>query len=800
MLRVWLPLLGNLDNQGVSNIKIENMGAVSANSAGKIGQCMSFNGTGTSNIRLPAILKNTDDFSITCWVKFNTTVNQCLFSQRTAINGAGFTIFYLNGTDIRLDEGGSVSASGVVSANTWYHIACCRDATKTYIYINGVYKGGGNRSSTSASNVNANYSFIGGSQSDAAGSTVQTNANMLNGYLNDYRIYDHCLSAAEVHEIAQGLICHYKLDVGSYSQTNLLPCGLIYTVESPLVRTSKATDGVGWVSNSAFEATPSATYTISVECDGTLSNAHGPGGLSPADKPWSYWLYICNTNTSKNWQSAAYDTAVNLNRSNNNYRKIGNAHVWTYTLSSTQKYISVRTNTYSNGTDNITVKFWNLKIEKGNTYTSWSGSTDTMIYDSSGFGHNGTHMGGGMFESSSPRYSSAFAFSGNVNNRIQCNTSDFNLTDNFSFSAWIRANYTGTAGQYLFTVGRADAGSYGYGFQNTADTTLRVKFGNKNYDVTITKNTWTHIAFTKSGTAIKVYKNGTVNKNVTFDGTLPTYTECNGVGIGCFHYTGGNIYPGYGAMSDFRIYCTALTDDDIKRQYQLGAKVDNKGNIYGYEFVDNQPIKITKQGQVKALEVTEFPDLFKYDLEVYTEADGTKWAHIFHHNAPASNKFASTDTFTTSVYKNENMWFNFSCCNYMTTYEFLSVSKRTASDTPFRCRWIQSKPPLTITFEESKVANITRITSGYDTCSYGGLYHVSGSSWLAANNGTNNNWFGATGCWTAWNNGIPGWRSNASGDAIKDGSVDIYVRIDNMNLRAKATNTNTWQANQLIEI
>lgn len=45
------------------------------------------------------------------------------------------------------------------------------------------------------------------------------------GNLNDVRIYDHCLSAKEVKEIAQGLILHYKLDNDFTSFGNLLENG-----------------------------------------------------------------------------------------------------------------------------------------------------------------------------------------------------------------------------------------------------------------------------------------------------------------------------------------------------------------------------------------------------------------------------------------------------------------------------------------------------------------------------------------------------------------------------------------------
>lgn len=46
----------------------------------------------------------------------------------------------------------------------------------------------------------------------AHNSATTVSGNCFNGYLNDWRLYDHCLSPLEVKEISQGLILHYKLN------------------------------------------------------------------------------------------------------------------------------------------------------------------------------------------------------------------------------------------------------------------------------------------------------------------------------------------------------------------------------------------------------------------------------------------------------------------------------------------------------------------------------------------------------------------------------------------------------------
>ena len=153
-------------------------------------------------------------------------------------------------------------------------------------------------------------------------------------------------------------------------------------------------------------------------------------------------------------------------------------------------------------------------------------------------------------------------FSGNLAKVIYNNTTEFNYTDNFSWALWVNTNYP-SATAYIFTNGRADAGGYGYGLQNNSTTTCFARFGNIGYTINVIGGEWTHLAFTKEGTTIKIYKNGTLYSTNTFNGTLPTYSDGNGLGIGCFHYS-GDIYPYYGSINDFRIYDHCLSAKEVK--------------------------------------------------------------------------------------------------------------------------------------------------------------------------------------------------------------------------------------------
>lgn len=210
-------------------------------------------------------------------------------------------------------------------------------------------------------------------------------------------------------------------------------------------------------------------------------------------------------------------------------------------------------------------------------------------------------------------------------------------------------------------------------------------------------------------------------------------------------------------------------------------------------------MSITKQGIITSTEFTEFISN-TYDTNVYIEPDGSAWIRIIHHNNPTNAKFASTDTFTSQVYKDADRWFNGALCNYLSgSWELLLKQMSATGGTEVKYRWIQTVNPMTATFDQTKAANVTKITtSGYGNKSaYGGVYYNNGSnSWLVCNNSTSGNWFGALGCWNAYNGGIPGYDAT-----ITTGYMDLYLRIDSKsNLSQTSIDKNFIKTHSILEI
>ena len=178
-------------------------------------------------------------------------------------------------------------------------------------------------------------------------------------------------------------------------------------------------------------------------------------------------------------------------------------------------------------------------------------------------GLNGTAISGAPGSWGNGNMGKCATFAGNAVIKT-ANVHDFDYLENFSWAVWVNTNYTGTATQYVFSVGRVDYSTFGYGLEVRSMTQCLAWFGSTTWTFSVTGGQWTHVAFVKSGTNIKIYVNGVVQVNAAFSGTAPTFADSIGVGIGCFHYTGGDIYYYNGSLCDFRIYDNALGPKEIK--------------------------------------------------------------------------------------------------------------------------------------------------------------------------------------------------------------------------------------------
>ena len=189
-LQVWLPLNGNLNNQGLSEVTVTNSGATVA-SNGKTGSCY---------------LVNSDkkiSFSSYPWMTMKPQYNfSCFFWVKGTTNGWLFACsaweFMLRPSFIQVHLAGNgqypARYTATFDTNTWYHLGFTWSGAegKLRLYLNG--------SLVATSDVPSSASY-----------DITSSFNIpYDGprYINDFRLYDHCLSAKEVKEISRGLVCH----------------------------------------------------------------------------------------------------------------------------------------------------------------------------------------------------------------------------------------------------------------------------------------------------------------------------------------------------------------------------------------------------------------------------------------------------------------------------------------------------------------------------------------------------------------------------------------------------------------
>lgn len=687
-LQVWLPLNGNLNNQGLSDVTVTNSGAT-IDSNGKIGSCYSFDTGKYLTVTKPAAI--TKEISYSCWVNissWNSTTYDCILSiatgtgwkdsRATLCRNSRFANLTWNIADG--SSASSINSNTYLSLNTWYHIACTYDGAKLRIYINGVED-----NSTDTSLV-PNYS----SANLSIGSWSGNNYN-LKGRLNDVRVYNCCLSAKEVKEISKGLICHYKLDNNGFGNPNILPTqssqhfsrqGNKYTSNIADTRTNdplqlqylrgstydsafysqdvsitpcdvktvftipENVSGVEVKFNGASKdivlfdtnqapVTPGETYTFS--CRVLSSKSEVIGGIQvenpklekgsvatlwcPHESDELYYLLgICGKNLLPNstldrdgWENPGGSAILQ----DNSYYKViffGSAGWWgsryAVTLEAGKTYVAsckgYGTKTqmwfYKDGPNSIggninttsTPQFLYVKYTptvSGSYYiVCYAGPGDVNYYkdvhfyecneeiDYSGLSNSGAKIGGLSSSTNPPpiRYESCYDFDGNTGSVQIPDLSTLVPSGEFTMNCWIYHDDTWSSKGYETIFG----GPSGFDLDaKAASTNSPVLWahswgsGKSTYEL----NKWNMITMTRNASESKFYINGEL-KITGSAGTIPSGNYF----IGAWRTSSEQNYKG--KISDFRLYSTVLSEEDIKLLYNTSASIDKNGNMYAYEF------------------------------------------------------------------------------------------------------------------------------------------------------------------------------------------------------------------------
>lgn len=592
-LVVWLPLNGNLENQGLSNVTVTNNGATVDNN-GKIGKCYKFN---NQYITIPITnLNTTNGLTLSCWVypTANASGNMHLV---TFAPGAGwpynrFGLFLRSGTTsiITTASDGTNTInyncqSSALPLNTWTHVCSTYSNRKLTVYLNGVQ------------NITYNITFdisLNGIDSLNVGGCKNGNETLANCKLNDVRFYNHCLSAKEVGELAKGLVLHYRL-AG--------PGGMNMISDFD---TSFNTIAVGEITIFENQMNGGTQEVLSSFANkNKVVHFHSNGG---SDRMYRYYTVTKGKSYTVSfdyYSTSTHTRALHCELNGGNYNWL--ASDCAYSTPGVWKRLST---TYINITSNATLFIFimcnantdcyikNIKLEEGSVATPWCpnpadalyaamGYNNNIEYDCSGYRRNGTKSGNIAWDIDSPRYTTSYKFT--AGSTISTSTgfpigTNPRFTINFWFnppSNFTYTSYADVCGLHCTTTGYPDtwcrleacgspAGSAWSWFRGFQPTSSNLPVEN------IAQDAWNMITLVSDGTKMYTYTNGVNTRTINITEWQPNGDFILGDGAGGIS----------GKYSDLRIYATALSAEDIAELYHSAVIVDNTGKSYAYEYFE----------------------------------------------------------------------------------------------------------------------------------------------------------------------------------------------------------------------
>ena len=684
-LRVWLPLNGNLNNQGLDDTWIETYGTTSFIDNGKIGKAYASGEQG--DFKVLWTYPQTNKLTLCFWLKPNSNAGSWtdVFSfgdghHRLERSSSGTYQYYVDSGNTALMPNGTTIFESL-PVDQWSHITMTVDENLVVFYINGAQRAGAVATST-LSNVfgeNNKGFFYFGCRYEAT--------SYYKGNFNDIRIYDECLSQKQIKEISKGLVAHYPLN-NRFNTNNLIINGFgelggnigwansnVSTTEIPSgVSDVKASfyNGNSTINNNLYRIPicPTHSYTISayIKSSGATSGSTYPSifpydidkkfidyfkcksgfdsktvttltqPLNPGDtkiyatdlSQWSTasnnyyyhvaifgytdstgFLYPDLEYTQDSPVFGTYADKSHIDKTNNiitlNAAYSGKARpagttICQATEGSTYYYpfeglaLSSLTDWTFKTATIIPVNEHRLRYSRYWTYSTYSNTyhaaiklidntwMNTEVTDCSGNGYNGIINGTLTYNNNnnSPRYEGCTKFDANTSYIKLPALTTWGFANSFTIIYW--ANIADMNGKMawgfsdgnrlnIYPTGSVICCNTGDGANNP--------YQNNGSSIAYSQwnNGWHQFAMVADGSTNKLYVDG------QYQGTAKTYKGITGTQMYISGWdTGTNYRWVNGSISDFRIYATALTANDILTLYKTSGIIDNKGNVYAYEF------------------------------------------------------------------------------------------------------------------------------------------------------------------------------------------------------------------------
>lgn len=587
-LLVWMPLNGNLTNQGLSNVSF-TANTASYSTVTKFAKSLVLK-TANTVFSVPE-LNGARVFSIAFWIysesnsSYTRDWNSAIFLGAGSSNlrfestysSSARALSYHNNTDCKITSASRILAQ---DKDKWYHVAFVCDGTKIYSYTDGVNK---YTDTANGGSLNGN---------------VYLSHGTYYGYMNDLRIYDHALSNKEVEELSKGLCCHYPLnDACNTASVNK------YSGATFDGKPASASDGFV-----VTKLTDERGYNIKLNYTGTGTNAwmciQYPVASFTAGKTydWSCKIRVHKTTTGlafrtarmgNDWEQERVNVTSKVNENWTEYHgtlkleatstRSGTSYTTAPLVEFYTANLSTKGTVYTIDFDIKDVQFAECDVDAPATDGAFATKT---VYDTSGFGNTGTITNSPTISNGSPRYDACTSFP--YKNYIS-GKSPFGARNvsEFTISMWVSLIQSGGYATLFQSNGMGGSGVWlAMNVEGNAQWMYRnispnyVKGG-----TVVTANTWNLYTLTYKDGVATWYLNGQKNISGTYtDKTIPFATTF----ILADSYSGTTWNTNFnGKLSDFRIYAKALSDSQVLELYNAPVSISNNGTLITKgEFVE----------------------------------------------------------------------------------------------------------------------------------------------------------------------------------------------------------------------